>query len=120
MTENIVTGQKYRILTDEKEDTWDRLSFWTSSDDVEYDNGETAEERASKLQGICLTQTLSAGSTSITFTDTSITNDCFIDIYTDIYGVNPELVDYSTEGQITLTFEEQEQDVRVRIKVREI
>lgn len=120
MIENIVTGYKYRILTDEKKDKWDRVSFWTSSNDVEYDNGETAEVRASKLQGVCITQTLSAGNTSITFSDDSITEDCFVDIYTDVYGVNPELVDYSVAGQLTLTFDEQEQDVRVRIKVREI
>mgnify|MGYP006990139169 CR=1 FL=1 len=58
--------------------------------------------------------------TTITFTDPSITKDCFIDFYTDAYGVNPENVDYKEDGQVTLLFEEQEKDVRVRIKIREI
>lgn len=120
MKENIVTGKKYRVLINEKDDEWDRVSFWTSSADVECENGEDMETRSEKLQGVCLTQTLSAGATTITFTDPSITKDCFIDFYTDAYGVNPENVDYKEDGQVTLLFEEQEKDVRVRIKIREI
>lgn len=120
MTEHVVTGKKYRVLTDEKNDEWDRVSFWTSSTDVECDNGESIEERAAKLQGVCLTATLSAGSTSLTFTDSSITEDCFVDVYTDIYGVNPEMIDTSVSGQLTLIFEKQVKEMRVRIKIKEI
>ena len=90
MKENIVTGKKYRVLINEKDDEWDRVSFWTSSADVECENGEDMETRSEKLQGVCLTQTLSAGATTITFTDPSITKDCFIDFYTDAYGVITE------------------------------
>ena len=120
MTENIVTGKKYRVLTDEKNDKWDRISFWTSSKDVECDNGDSIEERATKLQGICITSILPAGSTSITFTNSSITEDCFVDVYTDVYGVNPEEIDTSVSGRLTLIFERQEKDIRVRIKIREL
>lgn len=120
MIENIVKGKKYRVLTDEKNDEWDRISFWTSSEDVECENGETLETRASKLQGVCLSAILAAGSTSITFTDSSITEDCFVDVYTDIYGVNPEVIDTSVPGQLTLVFEEQANEMRVRIKIKEI
>ncbi len=120
MTEHIVTGKKYRILTDESKDEWDRVSFWTSSADVECLNGESVEEKTSKLEGICLTATLAAGSTSMTFTDDSITEDSFVDVYTDVYGVNPTSISTVEAGQLTLLFDEQEKDVRVRIKVREI
>lgn len=43
MTENIVTGKKYRILTDAANDIWDRISFWTKASDVQYDDNTTAE-----------------------------------------------------------------------------
>lgn len=33
-TENIVIGKKYRILTDNEDRIWDRISFWTDSSDV--------------------------------------------------------------------------------------
>lgn len=43
MTENIVTGKKYRILTDAASDAWDRISLWTKASDVHYNDGSTAE-----------------------------------------------------------------------------
>ena len=43
MTENIVTGKKYRILIDAVNDIWDRISFWAKASDVEFDDGTTAE-----------------------------------------------------------------------------
>lgn len=43
MTENIVTGKKYRILTDATQDIWDRISFWTKASDVYYDDNSNAE-----------------------------------------------------------------------------
>lgn len=44
MTENPVTGRKYRILTNATTDTWDRISFWTKASDVEYNDSSTAED----------------------------------------------------------------------------
>lgn len=43
MTENLVSGKKYRILTNAANDTWDRISFWAKAVDVYYDDGTTAE-----------------------------------------------------------------------------
>lgn len=40
----IVTGRKYRILTNEEQDTWDTISFWTMAEDVHYQDGSTAED----------------------------------------------------------------------------
>ena len=39
MTENEVTGRKYRILTNKEDDEWDRVSFWTKASDVHYNEG---------------------------------------------------------------------------------
>lgn len=43
MTENLVSGKKYRILTDAANDVWDRISFWTKASDVYYNDDTTAE-----------------------------------------------------------------------------
>lgn len=118
MIEHIVTGKKYRVLVDEANDEWDRVSFWTSAQDIECANGENVEERTSALQGVWLTGTLAVGDTSITFADDSITEACFVEIYTNIYGVSPEAVDTDTSGQLTLIFEEQEKDMRVCVNIR--
>lgn len=50
MTENIVTGKKYRICTDATRDTWDRVSFWTKASDVYCDDGTTAEHTKTRAQ----------------------------------------------------------------------
>ena len=55
-TENLVTGKYYRILKDKANDVWDRISFWTHSDDVQTSSG------------ITLTNDLSAKDTKITAT----------------------------------------------------
>lgn len=49
MIENIVTGKKYRILTDEENDEWDRTSFWTHATDVEFSDGKNLEEKMLEL-----------------------------------------------------------------------
>ena len=40
--ENLITGQAYRVVVDQdpitEEFTYDRLSFWTSANDVEFSN----------------------------------------------------------------------------------
>ena len=64
-----------------------------------------------------VTGTLSAGSTSITLTNSAITNDSVIDIYTSVYGVNPTAISVS-DGSIRLTFDAQSSAVNIRIEVR--
>lgn len=63
-------------------------------------------------------QTLSAGSTSVTF-DVPTYGDYLIDFYTST-GINYQEIDTSTEGEVTLTFEEQESDVTVYCDTREV
>jgi len=66
-----------------------------------------------------LTGTLSAGSTSLTFTNAAITATAKVDIYTDVYGVSPTAVDDSTVGTLILTFDEQESALSVKVVLRE-
>lgn len=36
MSDNLATGKVYRVLVDVAQDIWDKVSFWTSADDVEF------------------------------------------------------------------------------------
>ena len=65
---------------------------------------------------IDLIGTLTAGSTSLTLSSSLITTDSTIDFYTSIFGVNPTAVSLTT-GSITLTFEAQQTDMTVKVRV---
>ena len=67
--------------------------------------------------GTTLTSTLSAGSTSLVFSNSVITTSSTIDLYTDAYGVNP--TDVSVEaGKMTLTFDAQTKDISVKAVIK--
>ena len=66
---------------------------------------------------IVVTGTLSAGSTSITLSNSNITTSSVIDVYTDVYGVNPTAISVSA-GSITLTFDVQSSAINIRIEVK--
>ena len=66
--------------------------------------------------GKTLTGTLTAGQTSLTITDSSIETTSLIDIYTDVYGLEPTNVAVTT-GQMVLTFNAQGVDISVKVKV---
>lgn len=63
-----------------------------------------------------VTGTLTAGSTSLTLSDASITASSTLDFYTSVYGVNPTAVSVST-GTVTLTFEAQGSNIDVKVRV---
>lgn len=60
--------------------------------------------------------TLSAGQTNITITDNRITANSAMSFYTSIYGVNPTAVQ-ATTGRVTLTFDAQQGDMEVGVRV---
>ena len=66
--------------------------------------------------GTVLTATLTAGNTSVTFTNAAITTTATYDFYTDVYGVNPTAVALSS-GSLTLTFEAQASDLAVKVRI---
>lgn len=66
---------------------------------------------------VTLSGTLEAGETSLTIADNRITTDSMIDIYTDVFGVNPTAVSVSA-GSITLDFEEQASDLGVMVNLK--
>lgn len=63
INEQIVTGKKYRQLVDKANRIWKRISFWTKSSDVEFNDGKTAETKVGAIDGI--TNSLASNSSRI-------------------------------------------------------
>ena len=61
---------------------------------------------------------LTAGSTSVVIGASALTDNSFISVFTDIYGVNPSsVVGNADDKTITLQFESQSVDVNIRVRV---
>lgn len=72
-----------------------------------------------KLEGvIILTQTLAAGNTQVTFTDSAITANCSVNVQTDVAGLNWTAVNDSTTGTLIYTYPAQTSPVSVRLYIR--
>lgn len=52
INETIVTGRKFRKCIDAVNKTWQRISFWTKSSDVEFADGKNAETKLGAIDGI--------------------------------------------------------------------
>lgn len=82
--------------------------------------GVTAQEIANLAGGgggyTEITGTLTAGNTSLVLQDAAITTAATYDYYTSVYGVNPVAV-VATTGSMTLTFEAQQTNIDVKVRV---
>lgn len=63
INETISKGNKYRRLKDNVNKVWQRISFWTAASDVEFDNGQTAQEALGNITGI--TDSLTSNSSAV-------------------------------------------------------
>lgn len=63
-----------------------------------------------------VTGTLAAGNTSITLSNAAIMAASTLDIYTDVYGVNPKTVTVAA-GSVTMTFDGQNSNLGVKVRV---
>lgn len=52
VNETIVTGRKFRKCIDAASKAWQRISFWTKSSDVEFEDGKNAETKLGAIDGI--------------------------------------------------------------------
>jgi len=52
MKESIITGKKFRRLTDTVNKQWQRISFWHKASDCEFNDGKTAESKVGAINGI--------------------------------------------------------------------
>lgn len=62
------------------------------------------------------TKTLTAGETTLTWTDSSITDDSLIDVYASIVGIGPNTIEQSGTT-VTVTFDARTEDVEVALVV---
>jgi hypothetical protein len=69
-----------------------------------------------EFRGVTLTDTLTAGATTITLTDAAITTNSRFEFSASIYGANPSNVTVA-DGSITLEFDAQETDMIVEARV---
>lgn len=60
--------------------------------------------------------TLTAGNTTVTITNAAITGNETIDVYTNVFGVNPTNI-VASSGSIVLTFPIQASDVSVKVRL---
>lgn len=82
----------------------------------DYTNDDKAKVQNVKIP-VVITGTLSTGQTTLTLSDSAITTDSVIDIYTDHWGVSPSDVTVET-GQINMTFSSLDYELNVRAEVR--
>lgn len=70
-----------------------------------------------ELAGIVLSGTLTAGQTSITFTNAAITaSSTLANVWIGVFGVYPTNI-VIADGSITLTFESQSSDLGVKVRI---
>jgi hypothetical protein len=93
-------------------DKWELIGN-TEIDLTNYYN----KNEVNSLLGLTLTATLAIGETELTIENENITTTSMIDIYTDTFNIRPTDVVVSN-GNITLTFDEQEVAVNVKVVVR--
>ena len=77
-------------------------------------NGTTWQEYGAA--STIFTATLTAGETTVTITDSQIAIGATIEIYPDVYGLEPTNVAV-TAGQIVLTYDAQGVDIHIKVKV---
>lgn len=71
----------------------------------------------SNIKGTELINTLTSGTTSLTFTDNSITENSSFDFYTDDYKVTAKSV-LQSGNSLTMTFKAQSKDVKVKVVIK--
>lgn len=94
------------------------ITFADVDDSIATSGNVWSAEKVKAVTGTVLSGTLTAGQTSITFTDSAITADSFVEIFTNSYGVSPTAVDDTTAGTLILTFTARSADLGVKVIVR--
>jgi hypothetical protein len=88
--------------------------------ETDYSQLQTTDKKIlgaiNEVRGTYVIGTLTAGQTSITLLDASITTTSTIDIYVSEYGIQPTNAVVAT-GSITLSFLAQVSDISVKVRV---
>ena len=117
-----ITSTKLRILIgDNSTSTGDLfITGIALFPDIRWDNKDSMIQKYVKDIAapafVEVTGTLTAGNTSITLSNAAITTTSTLDIYTDVYGVNPKTVTVAN-GSVTMTFDGQNSNLGVKVRV---
>lgn len=105
---------------------WEVSTQAEFSDWFEHIKGQLDEDAAGHLQNeidaindslsIVMTDTLTAGQTSKTFTNTKITSTSMLDLFVGKYGVTP-INATSTNGSVTYTFKAQSTNIPLKLRI---
>ncbi|MCM1186612.1 MAG: hypothetical protein NC251_04225 [Lachnoclostridium sp.] len=52
VNEQVATGRVHRVLIDKAAKLWQRISFWTKASDVEFDDGNSLQQKLGSINGI--------------------------------------------------------------------
>lgn len=97
----------------------DKTYQWKLANTVDADTGRWREfSSGGGSSDIVLTQTMLAGATSVTFSDSAISGNTFIDIYTDQAGLEYNSIDASVANTITLAYDSQPTNVTVLLVIK--
>ena len=112
-----ITSSDIPVIPDDINDLSDvNISSPVDGQTLKY-NGTTSKWENVSDNTSLLTQTLVAGTNSVTFTNVPTTGNNIIDFYTST-GINYTAIDTSISGEITLTFPVQSTDVTVWCEIR--
>ena len=96
----------------------EHTSYDNSTSGLSATNVQGAIDELKSENGFSLTSTLTAGKTSLTFTDARITENSILSaVYTSIFGVAVKTAEVAN-GSLTLTFKEQIEDITVKVVIK--
>lgn len=140
---NNVLHRDYKVLADNTIGAfiWNRLSFWTHASDVQFEDGETAQDKVGSIHGITtstsistpgyaadatvvnalnkkvsqyMTTTLPANATSVSFTNSNFNANTHFDVYSSVFGLDPTGMSLSGT-KLTITFKAISQAATIKI-----
>lgn len=87
-TENIVSGKKYRILTDAVNKVYDRISFWTKSSDVYNNNDQNLETTCGSITGISDSLTSTSSNVAASAASVKALNDKITELSSNLIHID--------------------------------
>ena len=119
MSDSAKAQYKYYQFTDDFDGmTFDNVPTEGSNNPVKS-NGIYTSIQTKLTKPEIKTQTLAAGSTSVTFTNIPTTGNHIIDVYTNKAGLYYTAIDDSIAGSLTVTYESQSSAVTVCLRIEE-
>lgn len=88
INETIATGRKFRKLIDEVNKIWQRISFWTKAEDVEFNDGSTAEIKIGAINGVTDSLTSTASNVAASAAAVKALNDKVTELSSNIRAID--------------------------------